>query len=271
MVHPVWFALGACLIALWGLRQWVSSSIVDERFLSRAGFVGLLGAFWGGHLLVLLSEPRMIAEDPLRLLNFLAGNKGVFGSFIGAGLFASLYLSYKKQPILAYGDAAVPAVALGYAVARIGCFLNGDDFGTVTSVPWAVQFPPGTDAFADHLTNGLIAVGQSLSLPVHPTQLYHAAGGLLLFFLLRSWKGAWAGSRVSLAMGGYGVIRFCLEFFRGDALPVLGPLHAAQLFSITFIMGGGLLWWLKSVDTISKKVQSPDLRTLSYSKEYKSS
>lgn len=245
MLHPAWFALGACVVALWGLGQWAGSSRVDDRLLRRVGLLGLLGAFWGGHLLVLLSKPNLILEDPLRLLNFLEGGKEVFGAFLGAALFGSLYLLYTREPVLAYADAAVPAVALGYVVARIGCFLNGDDFGTVTSVPWAVQFPPGTDAYAAHLNRGLIEFGASFSLPVHPTQLYHSAAGLLLFVLLSRWQGSWSGSRAAVAMAGYGLLRFTIEWFRGDAMPVIGPFHAAHLFSLLFIISALLLWLVK--------------------------
>jgi phosphatidylglycerol:prolipoprotein diacylglycerol transferase len=194
---------------------------------------------------VLLSQPSQVLEDPLRLVNFLEGGKGVFGAFLGAALFGSLYLLYRKQSVLAYADNAVPAVALGYAVARIGCFLNGDDFGIVSSVPWAVQFPPGTEVYAAHLTRRLIEAGASFSLPVHPTQLYHSASGLLMFLLLSRWQGQWSGSRLAVALAGYGVLRFIIEWFRGDALPVVGPFHASHLFSFAFIIGAGLLWWVK--------------------------
>jgi phosphatidylglycerol:prolipoprotein diacylglycerol transferase len=206
---------------------------------------GLVGAWSGGHLLVLFSQPNLILEDPLRLLNFLEGSKGVFGAFLGTALFGSLYLLYRRQPVLAYADAAVPAVALGYAVARIGCFLNGDDFGIVTSVPWAVQFPPGTEAYAAHLNRGLIEIGAPLSLPVHPTQLYHSAAGVFLFILLTRWQGSWSGSRVALALAGYGVLRFSIEWFRGDAAALLGPLHVSHLFSLLFMAAGASLWWWK--------------------------
>lgn len=232
----------------------VGSAGLSRLRALEACLCGLLGAFWGGHLLVLLSQPSLILEDPLRLLNFLDGAKGVFGAFLGAALFGSLYLLYRRQPVLAYADAAVPAVALGYAVARIGCFLNGDDFGIVSSVSWAVQFPPGTDAYAAHLSRGLIDVGSLLSLPVHPTQLYHAAAGLALFLVLRQWKGQWQGSRLALALLGYGVLRFCIEWFRGDALPVIGPFHAAHLFSLLFIIGALLLWSVKGRASVAHRI-----------------
>jgi phosphatidylglycerol:prolipoprotein diacylglycerol transferase len=228
----------------------------------QASLWGLLGAFWGGHLLVLFSQPTVILEDPLRLLNFLEGGKGVFGAFLGAALFGSLYLLYRRQPIFAYADAAVPAVMLGYAVARVGCFLNGDDFGIVSSVPWAVQFAPGTEAYAAHLDRGLIEAGASLSLPVHPTQLYHSAAGVLLFVLLTRWQGTWPGSRLVLAMAGYGALRFTIEWFRGDVSPVLGPFHASHLFSLLFILGAGLLWWIRGREPVPHGVRTVTLQPL---------
>lgn len=226
------------------------------------GMWALPGAFLGGHLLVLFSQPSVILEDPFSLLNFLEGGKGVFGAFLGAALFGSLYLLYRRQSVLAYADAAVPAVALGYAIARIGCFLNGDDFGIVSSVPWAVQFPSGTEAYAVHLDRGLIEAGAPLSLPVHPTQLYHSAAGLLLFGILSRWQGTWSGSRVALAMVGYGVLRFTIEWFRGDVLPVLGPFHASHLFSLAFILGAGLLWWIRGRVPVPHGVRSVTLQPI---------
>jgi phosphatidylglycerol:prolipoprotein diacylglycerol transferase len=251
----------ACLVVL-GVAVWFAHREIHEsRVMYGAGIFALLGAFWGGHFLVVLSQPSVILEDPFRLLNFLEGGKGVFGAFLGAASVGALYLLYRRQPVLAYADAAVPAVALGYAVARIGCFLNGDDFGTVSSVPWAVQFPSGTEAYAAHLNRGLIEAGASFSLPVHPTQLYHSAAGLFLFFLLTRWQGWWSGSRLALALAGYGLLRFTIEWFRGDALPVIGPFHASHLFSLAFIMGACLLWAMRGREQVLHGVMRLELKS----------
>lgn len=261
-IEPPFLWLAGCLLTLCFAVWWASKERCESMHLYWSGVAGLLGAFWGGHLLVVLSNPSLIFEDPLRLLSFWEGGKGVFGAFLGAALFGSLYLLYRRQPVLAYADAAVPAVALGYAVARIGCFFNGDDFGIVTSVPWAVQFPAGTEAYAAHLHRGLIEPGASLSLPVHPTQLYHSAAGLLLFAILSRWQGRWAGSRLALAMAGYGLSRFTIEWFRGDVSPVIGPFHASHLFSVAFILGAGLLWWIRGRARVSRGVQQVTLQPL---------
>ena len=84
-------------------------------------------------------------------------------------------------------DVAAPAVAIGAAVGRIGCFLNGCCDGTICTLPWGVQFPAGSHAWMRQLNAGLISEAAPLSLPVHPTQLYAAIAafgvlGLLLAY-----------------------------------------------------------------------------------------
>ncbi len=74
-------------------------------------------------------------------------------------------------------DATAPAVAIGAAVGRIGCFLNGCCHGAVCELPWAVRFPAGSHAWVRQLNAGLLRPEDALSLPVHPTQLYSAAAG----------------------------------------------------------------------------------------------
>ncbi|MFZ4856826.1 MAG: prolipoprotein diacylglyceryl transferase [Desulfuromonadaceae bacterium] len=214
---------------------------LDQVTMFWFGAWGIAGALNGGHLLHALSHPKELAADPLLLFRVMDGGKAVFGAFCGAGFLGWLYLRWQREPFLRYADAVMPAIALGYAIVRAGCFLNGDDFGTVSTVPWAVQFPQGTEAFISHVNRGLITAGSTSSLPVHPTQLYHVAAGLLLYILLHRWQGKWAGSRVALALAGYGVLRFVLQFFRGDAVPLVSHLDDSQLFSLGFLMVAGLL------------------------------
>jgi phosphatidylglycerol:prolipoprotein diacylglycerol transferase len=216
---------------------------LDQRTMFWFGAWGVVGALVGGHLLYVLAQPKELAADPWLLLRVMEGGKAVFGAFWGAVLLGWLYLRRRREPFLPYADATVPAIALGYGIVRVGCFLNGDDFGTVSSFPWAVRFPRGTEAFFSHLEKGWISAGSTASLPVHPTQLYHVAVGLLLFMVLRRWQGSWAGSRLALALAGYGALRFVLEFFRGDALPLVGSLDDSQIFCIGFLVVPGLLWW----------------------------
>jgi phosphatidylglycerol:prolipoprotein diacylglycerol transferase len=141
--------------------------------------------------------------------------------------------------VLAYSDAGMPALALGYSIGRIGCFLNGDDYGTLTNVPWAVVYPPSTPAYSDHMARGWINSGAPSSLPIHPVQLYASALGLGLFLLLALWRPRKVGSRFCAFLIVYGIARFCFEqWFRGDFRAVVGPFSLPQAFSVLFDDGG---------------------------------
>jgi len=214
------------------------------------GVWGVLGALLGGHLLNVINKPFGLYENPWVLVDILGGGKGVFGAFTGGAIFGWFFLRIRNIPVMVYADVLVPAVAIGYATTRIGCFFNGDDFGTVTNLIWAVQFPSGTDAFAAHLDRGFINSGDSMSLPVHPTQLYHAGVGFIGFFVLRSWKSKWQGHRIAIALIGYGITRFFIQFLRDDHGPMLLALDQAQYFSLFFIAGGALLWFSKGRNTL---------------------
>ncbi len=137
------------------------------------------------------------------------------------------YALHLGLPIRRTADAFAPSLALGSAVAAIGCLEAGCDYGTPTRLPWAVVF-----------TNPAAAPGTPLGVALHPTQLYASMVQFLLFVFLL-WLlhrphydgeilGAW------LFLGG--LSSFLLTFLRGDGL------LATQLVSATMVLAGGLLW-----------------------------
>src|SRR5262245_65765936 len=92
-----------------------------------------------------------------------------FGGLAG-GIGTALILMHRRRlPIVATLAAATPALAIGHAIGRIGCFLVGDDYGRPSDLPWAVAFPEGRPPTL---------------LRVHPTQLYEAAALAVIAWLL---------------------------------------------------------------------------------------
>lgn len=168
--------------------------------------------------------------------------RGAIGALLGAALGAWLILKIRGVHFWSYVDAAAPAVALGYAVYRIGCFLNGCCFGTETDLPWAVTFGVNSEAFSVQVEAGLIAPDALHTLPAHPTQLYHALLGIVVFLLLLRMKADVPGKRVAAALMLYGAGRFVIEFFRGDAIPVLGALDANHIAALVMLVVGIALW-----------------------------
>lgn len=213
---------------------------LDRRVMYWAGVCAILGGLWGGHLLGLVVHGS--DGEPLGWLRFWAGAKSYYGGLCGGALAGAVFLRLRRLSVVPYADAVVPAVALGYAIGRIGCFLNGDDYGTLSHLPWAVQYPEGTEAHAAHVARGLTDPAALWSLPIHPVQLYASLLGVSLFVFLARWRPSCVGSRFCAFAVMYGVARFAMEGLRGDFRAVLGPLSLPQVFSLVLGFVGIAVW-----------------------------
>jgi phosphatidylglycerol:prolipoprotein diacylglycerol transferase len=181
-----------------------------------------------------------------------------FGAYLGGIAGVILYSRAYKVVPWKYLDVGVSVLGLGPMIGRIACFLNGDDYGTVSTVPWAVRFPHGSYPFIEHVEMGWITPIDALSLPVHPVQLYGCLKGLALFILFSVlWKKNLfkPGVLFFLFWMCYSCFRFILEFFRGDMnRGWIGTLSIGQFMSVT-MFGASLVcisflyrWKIKNDD-----------------------
>jgi phosphatidylglycerol:prolipoprotein diacylglycerol transferase len=204
-----------------------------------AGVVGARAAYLAVHLQRTLADPAQILD--------LGGGTASWGAYLGGALGLLLYCRRHRLPAGLIADALASCLALGVALGRWSCFLNGDDYGRLSSLPWAVRYPPGSYPFVAQVRAGLLDPRVALSLPVHPVQLYLSLNGLMLFAgmsllwpRLRNRPGALFG----LYWVAYGATRFFWEFARGDQPNFLhGSLTAGQVICIAIVVGAGL--WLK--------------------------
>jgi phosphatidylglycerol:prolipoprotein diacylglycerol transferase len=90
----------------------------------------------------------------LNVLNVTRGGLVVFGSILGGALGAFIFMIRNKMPVLRTFDIMAPAMALGMAIGRLGCLLNGCCFGGVTDVSWAITFPVGSPAHVHQAAHG---------------------------------------------------------------------------------------------------------------------
>lgn len=219
-------AVGFLLIA------WLSGKeFVRRGFSVDAAGSCTLGAMVGGVLgakaYYLVDNWSVVAADPLGSI-FSGSGLTYYGGLIGGALGVLLVGRRYKVPLLTLVDMGGPMVALGYGVGRIGCFLNGDDYGRVSSLPWAIAFPKGTPPTLD---------------PVHPTQLYEVVVSLAIFFFLWGKRGRW-DDRPGFTFGLYlilaGTERFLVEFIRLN-LPVALGLTLAQWISAVLVLLGVVL------------------------------
>jgi phosphatidylglycerol:prolipoprotein diacylglycerol transferase len=225
-------------------------SALEPRTMYWAGLCAMAGGIWGSHVLGLMV--RGSYGDGLAWLRVWSGGKSYYGGLLGGALAGGVFLWVRRCSVLSYLDAGIPAVALGYAIGRVGCFLNGDDYGTLSQLPWSVRYPPGTEAYAAHLSLGWIDSTAPSSLPVHPVQLYAALWGAVMFVLLVRWRSTHTGGHFCLFAWSYGVGRFVTEWLRGDFQAVLGPLSLPQLCSVLLALLGAAVWFGVHTDILNR-------------------
>jgi phosphatidylglycerol:prolipoprotein diacylglycerol transferase len=167
-----------------------------------------------------------------------------YGSLIGGTLALVVFWFVKRFPFLPMTDAIAPALCIGLAIGRFGCFLNGCCYGDRCDLPWAVQFPPGSAPFNDQVTEGVLSASASASLPLHPTQIYSTIDGFVLFFVvLTFWPLRKAdGHAMALYFMLYAVTRFLIERLRNDESAQYMGMTISQLISLGGFAFGAFLW-----------------------------
>ena len=159
------------------------------------------------------------------------------GGLAGGILAVTIYLRFCHAPWWKTFDVLAAIVPLGQAITRIGCFLNGCCHGTPTDVPWGVQFPAGSDAWVYQFEHKIINALTSHTVSVHPAQLYMVAGLVTMFVVLKvilnrkKTDGVVGFSYLAL----YGLLRFMVEFVRGDNDATLMGLTLYQLISLALV------------------------------------
>jgi phosphatidylglycerol:prolipoprotein diacylglycerol transferase len=218
---------------------------MSRETMANCYFVTALSALVGARLLYVLTNLHEFQQFS-DLFALRRGGLVAYGGFVGGFVGSLFYLRKKKIRLLPWADVAVPSLALGLVVTRIGCYLFGCDFGKPLpegASAWLVKlgtFPrwpegtvsdgAGSPAWIQHVNERGLSPDAPASLPVHPTQLYESLAGLallaLVFFVRRQQR---FRGQVFLAFTfGYGVLRFLIEIVRDDVeRRIFGP-HVAE-------------------------------------------
>ena len=199
--------------AFWWLMREGRRTGFDMEALASLGIWAIVGAIVGAKVLMILRDLPDYLATPSQIFSpaVLTSAGDFYGGFIGALIACALFFRHHPQlPFWPVADLTGPAIALGQAIGRIGCFMAGDDYGRRSDVPWAVTF---TDPDAARIG------GAPLGVPLHPVQLYESVVCLLLFAMLvrLSRSKRFDGQVILTYTLAYAVARFILEFFRGDA------------------------------------------------------
>ncbi len=231
----------ATLLAAWRSRR----EKLDPDVIYDLAFWIVIGATIGARLFYVVEywgETINTLADAFRVWE---GGIVFYGGAAGGAVAFFLRRAFRTFPVLATLDAMAPSVALGIALGRIGCFLNGCCYGDLCPIPWlGVRFPRNSPPWLAQQAQRLIPLDAFLSLPVHPTQIYSALNGLVLLMLLTAYYPLRRrdGEVIVLLVLTYPVTRFIIEFLRDDEATLPFGLTIAQKVSV-FLFGAGIIFW----------------------------
>jgi phosphatidylglycerol:prolipoprotein diacylglycerol transferase len=220
LVHPqfdpIAFSLGPLAVRWYGLMYLIAFTLVlvlgrvriargltalSAKDLDDVLFYGVLGVVLGGRLgYVLFYKADYYLSHPGEILAVWSGGMSFHGGLLGVIAAMWIFARRRGHTFWTVADFIAPLVPLGLAAGRLGNFINGELWGRGSSVPWAMIFPQAGDSVARH-----------------PSQLYQLAlEGLLLFVVLWTYarKPRPAAAVSGLFLLGYGLLRFCGEYFR---------------------------------------------------------
>ncbi|MGA2273848.1 MAG: prolipoprotein diacylglyceryl transferase [Bryobacteraceae bacterium] len=223
------------LAGLWMAGRLGARAGLNAEHITNLGLYCALAALAGAKVMMLAVDAGYYWEHPDRIfsLETLQAGGVFYGGLLGALAVAAWYLHKTRLPGLMVADAFAPAIALGHAIGRIGCFTAGCCWGTVCHLPWAVTF---TNPVANQL------VGVPLDVPLHPAQLYESAAEFAIFGILywRFGRPHGRGDIISMYLMLYCAARFVVEFFREHQQGNLWgtPLDASQWISIVLFAAG---------------------------------
>lgn len=230
LVYPVLFEIGSIEIYSYGValvlafitgiyfvsREAPAKGVSQDRVLDLSILIGI-SALIGSRLAYVILNWSYYAQDPSLIIGGVGG-LSFHGGLVLAFLVSFWYVRRHNLPVGITADLIAPYVALGYAITRIGCFLNGCCYGKPSDLPWALPVS---------LTEEILR---------HPVQLYASVLNLFIFagLLYIRDKKPFNGYVFVVYAGLYGLYRFVIEFFREEEL-LVSYFTLAQLVSLLMI------------------------------------
>jgi phosphatidylglycerol:prolipoprotein diacylglycerol transferase len=206
--------------AVWQAKK---EGISTDRIIDLSFYI-LFAAIIGSRLLFIIINAGHYLANPLDIFKIWEGGLVFYGGVLLALPTALWYVKKAGLDLWNTADIFAPSVAVGHAFGRLGCFAAGCCYGKISeALPWSIVFT-NPECLAP------------LNIALHPVQLYESAGEFINFFILvalmryKKFNGQLFMTYVLL----YGILRFIVEFFRGDAARgfLVEPVSVSQGISI---------------------------------------
>lgn len=222
----------AFLAGLWIAARQARKSGLDPNRITDLAIYVLIAGLVGAKVLLIVVEWDYYTSNPDRLFSVFRSGGVFYGGLIGALPVAWWYTRRHKLAAWQTVDAAIPGVALGQAIGRLGCLAAGCCYGRPTDLPWGITF---TDLYAAR------NVGVPIDTALHPTQLYESfvTFGIFAALLWIASHKRFHGQVIVSYVALYATARFLIEFVRGDAArgTVFGVLSTSQFIAILMLLG----------------------------------
>ena len=225
----------AFLVALWMVGRLARRGGLDADTVINLGIYTAIAGMLGAKLFMILLDFGYYWQNPGELfsLDTLRAGGIFYGGLVLALVTALFYMRRNKLPGLVTADVFAPAIALGHAIGRLGCFAAGCCWGVSSHLPWAVVF---TNPEAHRM------FGVPLDIPLQPTQLYESAAEAIIFLVLyrRIQRPHKPGAIIGLYLVLYPAARFLVEFVRAhdEFNPHFGPLVLEQWIALALMAVG---------------------------------
>ena len=252
--------LGSTYLASWRAAK----EKLDPELLKDLALWVFVGGLVGARLFYVIQywgdRVRSIGD----IFRIWEGGIVLYGSIMGGTAAFFAYRFVRPFPLRPYLDVVAPSLALGIALGRIGCFLNGCCYGDQCDLPIAVSFPRESPPWRSQEILGMIPSTAARSLPVHPTQLYSAIDGFLLVALLSAYFPLRKrdGEVMAMLMVTYPITRFLIEYLRNDEGAYFAGLTISQNISVALFVWGIWFWRYLSRQPLERYADHPKAGTL---------
>lgn len=235
----------AYVLSLWYATKKAHLFQLEKNTVVDIFFYAIIGGMLGGKILYIITfwnDFGITLSQKLKNIfsfNTLTGGFVFYGGFIAGLISVFSYTKFKKLDFWKVADFLSPSAALAHSIGRIGCFSAGCCHGRPTESIFGVVF---SDPYC-------LVKPEYINVPIHPTQLYESAGNFFIFlilnFVISKKTNNKNGIVFALYLILYSLLRFTVEFFRGDDRGAfyLG-LSQAQIFSF-FILFSGITLFIK--------------------------